>query len=80
MLLTVRNAVNDILYLRWEQTFTGVHNASMKIENSCQILEKSIPNEAVGSFWIEPPEAKVIWIQCCPLVRSLVASSSQNVL
>ena len=53
LLLTVRKyAVNDILQFLYEQPSTVIHNASMKIENSCQISEKSIRNEVVcvGSF------------------------------
>ena len=49
MFLAVRKyAVNDILQLLYEKPSTGIHNASMKIENSCQVLEKIIRNEAVG--------------------------------
>ena len=49
LLLTVRKyAVNDILQFLYEQPSTGIHNASMKIENSCQISEISIRNEVVG--------------------------------
>ena len=49
MLLTVRKCVvNDILQLLYKQPSTGIHNASMKIENSFQSLGKSIWNEAVG--------------------------------
>ena len=49
MLLTVRKyAVNDILQLLKKQPSTGIHNASMKIENSFQILGKSIWNKTVG--------------------------------
>ena len=49
MLLTVRKyLVNDILQLLYKQPSTDIHNASMKIENSCQILEKSIRNKVVG--------------------------------
>ena len=50
MFLAVRKyaAVNDILQLLYEKPPTGIHNASMKIENSCQALEKIIRNEAVG--------------------------------
>ena len=49
LLLTVRKyEVNDSLQLLYEQPSTGIHNASMKIENSCQISEKSIWNEVVG--------------------------------
>ena len=49
MLLTVRKCVvNDILQLLYKQPSTGIHNASMKIENSFQILGKSIWNDAVG--------------------------------
>ena len=62
MLLTVRKyAVNDILQLLYEQPSTSIHNISMKIENSCQILEKGIRNEVVdiGSFFIGPPKGKV---------------------
>ena len=53
MLLTVRKyAVNCILQLLYEQPSTGIHNASMKIENCCQILAKNIRKEvvSVGSF------------------------------
>ena len=36
MFLAVRKyAVNDILQLLYEKPSTGIHNASMKIENSC---------------------------------------------
>ena len=49
MFLAVRKyAVNDILQLLYEKPSTGIHNASMKIENSSQALEKIIRNEAVG--------------------------------
>ena len=49
LFLTVRKyAVNDILQFPYEKPSTVIHNASMKIENSCQIPEKSIQNEAVG--------------------------------
>ena len=80
-LLTVRKyAVNDILQLLYEQSSTGIHNAFMNIENCCQILEKSIRNKVlgVGSFSIGPPKGKVLSIRCSKLVRSLVASFSQN--
>ena len=40
--------IKNILQLVNEQPAAGIHNASMKIENSCQILEKSIQNEVVG--------------------------------
>ena len=65
MLLIVRKyAVNDILQLLYEQPSTSIHNTSMKIENSCQILEKGIRNKVVdiGSFLIVPPKGKVQWI------------------
>ena len=49
MLLTVRKyELNDVLQLLYKQPSTGIHNTSMKIENSCQILEKSIKNKVVG--------------------------------
>ena len=49
LLLTVRNyAVNDTLQLLSEKPAAGIHNASMKIESSCQIPEKSIRNEVIG--------------------------------
>ena len=49
LLLTVKKyAVNDILQLLYEQPSAGIHNASMKIGNSCQIPEKSIRKEVVG--------------------------------
>ena len=49
LLLTVRKyAVNDILQLLYEQPSTGIHDVSVKIENSCQIPEKSIRNEVAG--------------------------------
>ena len=41
--------INSVLQLLNEQPATGIHNASMKIENSCHILEKSIQNEVVGA-------------------------------
>ena len=49
MFLALRKyVVNDILQLPYEKPSTGIHNASMKIKNSCQVLEKIIRNEAVG--------------------------------
>ena len=51
LLLNVRKyAVNNILQLLLEQPSTGIDNASMKIENICQIPEKSIQNEVL--VWI----------------------------
>ena len=63
MLVTVRKyAINDIVQLLYDQLSTGIHNASTKIENSSQILEKSIRNEVVGVglFEIGSPKGKVL--------------------
>ena len=63
LLLTVRKyALKYILQLLYEQPSTGIYNASRKIENSCQISEKSLQNEVVcaGSFKIGSPNEKVL--------------------
>ena len=77
LLLTVRKyAVSDTLQLLYEQPSTGIHNASTKIGNSCQIPEKSIRYRIILNWTPEGKGPTNSVLSVSPFVSSILFSES----